>query len=304
MPMDNPLDSFNAEALSNNLMGPAVLETEWRLRAEKELNETQENYLIEMQTLKTLVINDTNLQVPNVDEFLLRFLRARKFNSKKAFQMLQRYLLMKLKCPELFACPLPSECERTFELQAQYMLPSRDQWGRRVYIMRVDNFDSSKVSIDDIFRTNILALEQVVREPETQIAGLVVILDMAGLSLQHAKFFTPYYAKRMVELVQETFPLRFKGFHVVNEPFYFDAIMTVLKPFLKDKIKKRIYLHGNDITALHAFVSSDILPMEYGGTDGTFDNKSWYMNLLANEGYFKDLRNYGYNTENNEEAKK
>lgn len=96
------------------------------------------------------------------------------------------------------------------------------------------------MTIEDIFRVNILALEQVVREPETQISGLVVLLDMAGLSLQHAKFFTPYYAKRMVELVQETFPLRFKGFHVVNEPFYFDAIMTVLKPFLKDKIRKRV----------------------------------------------------------------
>lgn len=85
-------------------------------------------------------------------------------------------------------------------------------------------------------------MEQIVREPETQIAGVVVVLDMAGLSLHHAKFFTPYYAKKMVELVQETFPLRFKGFHIVNEPFYFDAVMTVLKPFLKDKIKKRVSL--------------------------------------------------------------
>lgn len=85
-----------------------------------------------------------------------------------------------------------------------------------------------------------MALEQIVREEETQISGIVVLLDMNGLSLQHAKFFTPYYAKRMVELVQETFPLRFKGFHVINEPFYFDAIMTVLKPFLKEKIRKRV----------------------------------------------------------------
>lgn len=96
------------------------------------------------------------------------------------------------------------------------------------------------MSIEDIFRTNILALEQIVREAETQVAGTVVILDMAGLSLHHARFFTPYYAKRTVDVVQETFPLRFKGFHVVNEPFYFDAIMAVLKPFLKDKIKKRV----------------------------------------------------------------
>ncbi|XP_076254963.1 alpha-tocopherol transfer protein-like [Rhynchophorus ferrugineus] len=296
MPMENSFSRFKSESLTNS-ESSVSLDTEWRLRAEKELNETEENYQVEMQTLRGLVLNDPNLKVPNTDEFLLRFLRARKCNSKKAFQMLQRYYLMKLKCPELFACPLPSECSKTIELQAQNMLTHRDQWGRRVYIIRVDNFDSSKVSIDDIFRTNILALEHVVREPETQIAGLVVILDMAGLSLQHAKFFTPYYAKRMVELVQETFPLRFKGFHVINEPFYFDAIMTVLKPFLKDKIKKRIYLHGSDIHALHGFVSVEVLPNEYGGNGGSFDNRAWYMELLANEEYFKNLQNYGYNTD-------
>lgn len=67
---------------------------------------------------------------------------------------------------------------------------------------------------------------------------------MSGLSLQHAKFFTPYYARRMVELVQETFPLRFKGFHIINEPFYFDAVMAVLKPFLKDKIRKRVTINN------------------------------------------------------------
>ncbi|CAG9769076.1 unnamed protein product [Ceutorhynchus assimilis] len=277
---------------------PAQLETEWRLRAEKELNETPENYLVEMQTLQDLILNDSNLTVPNTNEFPLRFLRARKFNSTKAFQMLQRYYLMKLKCPELFGCPLPTECSKTFELQAQNMLQHRDQWGRRIYVIRVDSFDSSKVTIDDIFRTNVLALEQIVREPETQISGLVVLLDMAGLSLQHAKFFTPYYAKKMVELVQETFPLRFKGFHVVNEPFYFDAVMTVLKPFLKDKIRKRIFLHGNDIDALHAFIPTEILPSEYGGEAGPFDNRGWYMKLIAEEEYFKSLKNYGYKSDN------
>lgn len=171
---------------------------------------------------------------------------------------------MKLKCPELFSCPLPSDCNKVFELQAQNMLEQRDHFGRRVYIIRmgksallrifdnfnnsffrnfIDYFDSNIVTIEEIFRTNVLALEDVVREAETQIAGIVVILDMAGLSLQHAKFFTPYYAKKMVELVQETFPLRFKGFHIVNEPFYFDAIMAVLKPFLKEKIKKRVCIY-------------------------------------------------------------
>ncbi|XP_017771839.1 PREDICTED: clavesin-1-like [Nicrophorus vespilloides] len=277
------------------------LDREWQERAEEELKETPERYKQELAALKALVLNDTNLNVPKEDAFLTRFLRARKFDNKKAFNMLQRYYLMKLKCPELFQCPLPSEIETVFELQAQTMLSDRDQHGRRIYVIRVDNFDSSKVTIDDIFRTNIMALEQIVREPETQISGLVVVLDMAGLSLNHAKFFTPYYAKKMVELVQETFPLRFKGFHVVNEPFYFDAIMAVLKPFMKEKIRKRIYLHGNDLTSLHAFLNTEILPLEYGGTNGTFDNRAWKMQLLKDEDYFRSLKEYGYKVEIAEE---
>lgn len=152
---------------------------------------------------------------------------------------------MKLKCPQLFQSALPSQIDNVFELQAQTMLENRDQFGRRVYVIRVDNFDSTKVTVEEIFRTNMMALEHIVREPETQIAGLAILLDMNGLSLNHAKFFTPYYAKKMVELVQETFPLRFKGFHVVNEPFYFDAVMAVLKPFLKEKIRKRVtHIHN------------------------------------------------------------
>lgn len=58
----------------------------------------------------------------------------------------------------------------------------------------------------------------------------------------------------------------------------------------------QIYLHGNDIDALHAFVSNDILPSEYGGEAGPFDNRGWYMKLLAEEDYFKNLEMYGYKT--------
>jgi hypothetical protein len=67
--------------------------------------------------------------------------------------------------------------------------------------------DGANVSIEDIFRTNVLALEHVVQEPETQIAGLTVIVDMNGFGLQHAKFLSPYYARRTVEVIQVQQPV-------------------------------------------------------------------------------------------------
>lgn len=48
------------------------------------------------------------------------------------------------------------------------------------------------------------------------------------------------------------------------------------------------------MTSLQAFIGADVLPAEYGGTAGTFDNKGWYMDLLANEEYFKNIDKYGY----------
>jgi hypothetical protein len=62
--------------------------------------------------------------------------------------------------------------------------------------------DAANISIEDIFRTNVLALEHIVQEPETQIAGLTVIVDMNGFGFQHAKFLSPYYARRTVEVIQ------------------------------------------------------------------------------------------------------
>lgn len=91
-----------------------------------------------------------------------------------------------------------------------------------------------------MFRSNVLALEHAIRDPRTQIGGLVVLLDMAGISISHAKFLSPHLAKRTVEVVQETFPMRFKAFHILHEPFYFDAILAILRPFIKEKLRRRV----------------------------------------------------------------
>lgn len=91
-----------------------------------------------------------------------------------------------------------------------------------------------------VFRSNIMSLEQAIRDPRAQIAGSVILIDMAGLKFAHAKFLSPHLAKRSAEVVQDSFPMRFKAFHILHEPFYFDAILALIKPFMTDKMRKRV----------------------------------------------------------------
>lgn len=91
-----------------------------------------------------------------------------------------------------------------------------------------------------VFRTNIMCLEQAVRDPRAQIAGAVILIDMAGLKFAHAKFLSPHLAKRSAEVIQDSFPMRFKAFHILHEPFYFDAILQLIKPFMTTKMRQRV----------------------------------------------------------------
>lgn len=103
-----------------------------------------------------------------------------------------------------------------------------------------ENCDPYKWPAEKVFRSNIMALENAIRDPRTQIGGLVVLLDMAGVRFAHAKFLSPHLAKRSAEVIQDSFPMRFKAFHILHEPFYFDAVLALIKPFMSEKIRNRV----------------------------------------------------------------
>lgn len=44
----------------------------------------------------------------------------------------------------------------------------------------------------------------------------------------------------MVEGLQDCFPARIKGIHFIGQPWYVEAILAVIKPFLKDKSKSKV----------------------------------------------------------------
>lgn len=66
----------------------------------------------------------------------------------------------------------------------------------------------NKVSVEDIFKTNLMALESLSRELETQVSGIVVLVDLKGFVMKrHYKLLSPYFAKKSIDLIQVIKPI-------------------------------------------------------------------------------------------------
>ena len=86
------------------------------------------------------------------DEFLLKFLRAKKFDYEKSFKMVQRYCAMRSRSPQNFSKSLPSLAKDTLDCQLQTVLPHRDSLARRVLIFRVGKWNTVTTTPEEIFR--------------------------------------------------------------------------------------------------------------------------------------------------------
>lgn len=74
--------------------------------------------------------------------------------------------------------------------------------------------------------------------------------------------------------------MRFKGIHFIGQPWFVEAALSVIKPFLTAKTRSRIKLHGTNLSTLHEMVARDILPPELGGEGEQFNPLTWFHLLL------------------------
>jgi len=202
------------------------------------------------------------------DQFLLKFLRATSFNQVAALSMLSKYLRARRERPQYFAASHPDLSRETLATGIIRVLPHRDVMGRRVLVFRVNRWEPAKTSREEVFSAMILFLELLAREQETQVSGIAALVDMSGLGWSHWKQLSLDYIGCMVATVQGAFPIRFREIHVVNEYGVFHAVYALVRPFLTEKIRNRLQLHGCCHQNLQMNLGKPVLPSEYGGEQG------------------------------------
>lgn len=278
------------------------LNEEFEERARTELLETPERLKEGLERFRQLIRDEKGLNLPlEDDDFLLKFLRPFKCNADHVFKMLRRFYKFKIKYPKyggLFVTP--EAVRHVFDSEVFVFLPTRSMYGGRIMIINCgSNWNPKKVTLEDMFKSIMVAIEIAMMEPKTQVGGVNVILNMEGLSLSHVCQFSPFMAKLIVDWVQDCAPVRLRGIHVINQPYLFNMLYTLFKPFLGEYIKKRLTFHGTDFKSLADKIGKASLPEKYGGVA---DIPEYPMTVFSDMMfYYRDefmrFRDYGYITE-------
>ncbi|XP_066481984.1 alpha-tocopherol transfer protein [Tiliqua scincoides] len=226
------------------------------------------------------------------DASLVRFLRARDFQHDLAWKLLKNYNKCRTEYPEANADLRPYSVLSLLHTGYHAVLKERDPSGSRVIIYRVARWDPKVFSAIEVFRVSLITSELIVREVETQRNGVKVIFDLQGWKFAHALQISPAMAKRIAAVLSDSFPLKVRGIHLINEPLFFHPVFALIKPFMSEKMKNRIHMHGDDYTqSLQECFPASILPEEYGGKTVSMEQLSqeWTDFIMESASYLLSI---------------
>lgn len=172
-------------------------------KAREELQEKPEWRLRDVQALRDMVRKEyPNLGTSLEDAFLLRFLRARKFDYDRALQLLVNYHSCRRSWPEVFNNLRPSALKEVLASGFLTVLPHTDPRGCHILCIRPDRWIPSNYPITENIRATYLTLEKLIQSEETQVNGIVILADYKGVSLSKASHFGPFIAKKVIGILQ------------------------------------------------------------------------------------------------------
>lgn len=138
------------------------------------------------------------------DEFLDRFLYARKFNVTEAFQLLINYNLYRQRNHELLQrlCVLDDNIQTALRDGFPGVLKSRDRRGRKILVFFTSNWDFAQYSLLTVYRAMLLSLEKLLEDKQNQANGFIAIVDWTNFTLRQSSHLNPKVLKLMIEGLQ------------------------------------------------------------------------------------------------------
>ncbi|XP_070568208.1 alpha-tocopherol transfer protein-like [Ptychodera flava] len=269
-------------------------------KAARELNETAESRERCFREIIERTKSRPDIRFRCDEAFLLRFLRARKFDVDRAFKNLVRYYEVRKEYPAVFDDLTVSSVRHVLDMKMNITLPPecRDRDGNRVGILRFGSWEPRVCSYGDTVKLSVISSEKLLEDEEIQINGITAILDFGNLGMRHSAYILPSNAKMMMSILQSVLPTRYNTMHYVNLPPVFEQGMVIYRQFMSEKMKQRTKLHTGKAwkDSIKDFFPASCLPSDYGGSCPSFDEMcSSFNNQLLDweDDFLRQQKNFG-----------
>lgn len=111
----------------------------------------------------------------------------------------------------------------------------------RVVLFRLAATNPSTINVEIFFKLNLMIYNIMVEEDDQfVICGLILFQDLTALSMGHMAHMNPATIKKAMTYFQQAHPTRPKEIHFFNIPSFFDGLLGIIKPFMKEKVQQRV----------------------------------------------------------------
>jgi len=260
----------------------ALTEDELAKAAKEEFGETSNLMETSLKDLRAWLAKSPHLHSIQQDDVVLKtFLRGCKFSMERTKEKLDNFHAVKGECPEWFHnwdpnMPLAQEI---LGWGAYLPLPGFDKKGRMVLMCQMEKINPAKINFNHLMWACQMIISTAVKKCTDQldIKGMVIITDMKGASANHLTLFNISIMKKLITMMETAWPMKPKAEHILNMPGFFESMHSIIQGMQKEKMRQRTKVHkSGELSALHEDIGTEILPAEYGGSNGTIADLTTY----------------------------
>ena len=165
--------------------------------------------------------------------------------------------------------PTQSPLKEELATEKFTILPARDSNGATLALFNAHKHDPSQASHRTTLQCVVYQLDVALEEIATQRGGLVFIYNMSGSKYSN---FDYDLSQKMLTLLKGTYPARLKKVLIVTAPLWFKAPFKVLRLFVREKLRDRVFTVS--IPQLQVHIPAESIPKDLGGLLPT-DHMAW-----------------------------
>ncbi|XP_058061455.1 tyrosine-protein phosphatase non-receptor type 9 isoform X1 [Anopheles bellator] len=200
-----------------------------------------------------------------------RFLLARKYDIARALALYEQHELIRQREGLYGFDPMVDPLRAELETGKFTILPGRDASGAAIAIFTANLHCPVTVTHKTTLQGVVYQLDVALQNTDTQKAGLVFIYDMSTSKYSN---FDYDLSQKILTLLKGGYPARLKKVLIVTAPLWFKAPFKILRLFVREKLRERVFTVSIPQLSLH--VPRESLPVRLGGTLEV-DHSSWLL---------------------------